>query len=163
MWRGDEKKRTVRNQTTWRKASFASVIESGTKAGFLDRKRNVYIQLATTSSADKENHLCHCASCKSKLNSESLGHLMQARALLSIGIETLSVLGWLTRLYNWNRGFQRINIEVGRSGPSPEVRLKVEYWICIAKETNEPIGLRSGGRARRESERGRKALSSLNF
>jgi len=70
-----------------KKGSFASVIEIGTKAGFLGRKWNVYIQLATTSSMDKENHLCHCASCKSKLNSKSLGYLTQARALLSIGID----------------------------------------------------------------------------
>jgi len=86
----NKKKKTVQNQTiyrAWRKAFFASVIEIGTKAGFLGRKRNVYIQLATTSSMDKENHLCHCASCKSKLNSESLGYLTQARALLSIGID----------------------------------------------------------------------------
>lgn len=138
------------------KGTFSSrvyIIEIGTKAGFLAGKWNVYIQAASTSTADKGNRRCRCVSCRLKLNSESLGHLTQAPALLSIGTfeRTLSVLGRLARRYNWSRGSEAYRC---RSRTFSQVKLKIEYWICprCSKETSAAGLRRRGGRKRMARE-----------
>jgi len=85
---------------------------------------------ATTSSMNKETRLCHCVSCELKLNSKSLGRLMEASMLLSVGTETLSVLGQSAQLYNWNRGS---NVSTLKSNVRPhklDWKLNIGYARC---------------------------------